>query len=321
MATLRGVIERVDEIKPNAFSAAAKTAWLNECEGMVQTEVILLALCDVIQYDYAADSEKVLLAEPPHDKIYWTYLCALIDFANGEYNKYHNTMQLFNAYFGEYMRWYARRYRPADGRGEERGYYISAYAIAVKHGYEGTEEEWLASLHGEAGPKGDKGEKGDKGDKGDAGTMDITPESGCTVTGLLKGASGAVTAAVEGEDYIGVSGGKALPRRISTRTESITADELMLDSTESGRIFLCRSARSMCVTLLPDPQEPLPAVYDADAEIELVRMGTGEVEIAAASGVTLYCAAEAPYMISGQYESACLKHIGPNTWLLQGAIE
>lgn len=35
---------------------------------------------------------------------------------------------------------------------------LSAYAIAVKNGFEGTEEEWLASL---------KGEKGDKGDKGD----------------------------------------------------------------------------------------------------------------------------------------------------------
>ena len=27
-------------------------------------------------------------------------------------------------------------------------YYVTAYAIAVKHGFEGTEEEWLASLQG-----------------------------------------------------------------------------------------------------------------------------------------------------------------------------
>ncbi len=31
------------------------------------------------------------------------------------------------------------------------GYYYSAYGIAVKHGYVGTEEEWLASLKGERG--------------------------------------------------------------------------------------------------------------------------------------------------------------------------
>lgn len=36
----------------------------------------------------------------------------------------------------------------------------SAYEIAVEHGYQGTEEQWLESL---------KGVKGDKGDKGDPG--------------------------------------------------------------------------------------------------------------------------------------------------------
>lgn len=48
----------------------------------------------------------------------------------------------------------------------------SAYEIAVENGFEGTEEEWLASLKGqdgEDGKDGADGEKGDKGDKGDAG--------------------------------------------------------------------------------------------------------------------------------------------------------
>ena len=31
-----------------------------------------------------------------------------------------------------------------------RGYYITAYGIAVKHGFKGTEEEWLESLVGKA---------------------------------------------------------------------------------------------------------------------------------------------------------------------------
>lgn len=33
-------------------------------------------------------------------------------------------------------------------------YYLTAYAIAVKHGFRGTEEEWLASLVGPTGPQG-----------------------------------------------------------------------------------------------------------------------------------------------------------------------
>ena len=55
---------------------------------------------------------------------------------------------------------------------------LSAFEIALKNGFEGTEDEWLASLRGSTGiqgPKGDKGDtgeqgpKGDKGDKGDTG--------------------------------------------------------------------------------------------------------------------------------------------------------
>lgn len=39
---------------------------------------------------------------------------------------------------------------------------LSAYEIAVKNGFEGTEQEWLNSLVGPQGPQGPKGEKGDK---------------------------------------------------------------------------------------------------------------------------------------------------------------
>lgn len=50
----------------------------------------------------------------------------------------------------------------------------SAYGIALKHGFVGTEDEWIASLKGDKGDpgeKGDQGEKGDTGEKGDAGEV------------------------------------------------------------------------------------------------------------------------------------------------------
>lgn len=152
---LRNLLDYVDDIKPNAFTNETKTAWVNEVEGMVQTEVMLLAIEDVVTYTYAEHANTELFAKPPHDKIYGAYLCAMIDFANGEYNKYSNTMQMFNAYYGEYMRWYAQRYRPADEVAVFKGYYLSAFSLALKHGFVGTEDEWLASL------KGDKGEPGE----------------------------------------------------------------------------------------------------------------------------------------------------------------
>ena len=42
----------------------------------------------------------------------------------------------------------------------------SAYDLAVTLGFEGTEQEWIASLKGDKGDKGDTGETGSKGDSG-----------------------------------------------------------------------------------------------------------------------------------------------------------
>jgi hypothetical protein len=40
---------------------------------------------------------------------------------------------------------------------------VTAYAIAVKNGFEGTEVDWLASLKGVKGDRGEKGEQGARG--------------------------------------------------------------------------------------------------------------------------------------------------------------
>ena len=99
--TVAQVIRMVDDIKPNAFSDETKTQWISECEGLVQTEILLLAVDDCRSYTFERDADTVLLAKPPHDKLYWAYLSAMVDFGNGEYEKYQNTMQLFNSHYSE----------------------------------------------------------------------------------------------------------------------------------------------------------------------------------------------------------------------------
>lgn len=66
----------------------------------------------------------------------------------------------------------------------------SAYEIAVDHGYVGTEEEWLASLHGATGAQGPQGPQGPQGEQGVSGgmlfpIMDFDAETGVlTISGL-----------------------------------------------------------------------------------------------------------------------------------------
>lgn len=249
--TIKEIIDFVDGIKPNAFSNQQKTMWLNEVEGLVQTDIMLLARSSIVSYVYEAawsgpgvcfpdhatvsfpvapgfrvgglitirdlqryadnnltnlkikevssdgkalrfdadtfaatgaepemtaavvdfdGSATEMLASPPHHKIYYTYLMAMIDFANGEYGKYQNTMTLFNTFFSSYSKWFADRFQPADGRCEERGYYLSAYAIAVKHGFSGSEAQFLSAL------------KGDRGNDG-AGIVSIAKTSGSGAPG------------------------------------------------------------------------------------------------------------------------------------------
>lgn len=114
MATLKEVIDGVKAEKPNAFVPETLTRWINEIEGKVQTEVFLIAPVDVIQYTYEENQNTPLLVDPPHDKLYYAYLAARIDFANGEYERYSNTMQMANDCYEEFVRWFARNYHPAD---------------------------------------------------------------------------------------------------------------------------------------------------------------------------------------------------------------
>ena len=115
---LREAIEKGDLTTPNAFSPEAKTEWINEVEGMVQTQVLLFASEEIITYNYLENAETELLVSEPHSKIYPSYLRAMMDFTNGDYTRYQNTMGIFNSQFREFMAWFATNYRPADTPGE-----------------------------------------------------------------------------------------------------------------------------------------------------------------------------------------------------------
>lgn len=151
------LFERLRKLKPvpAEIDDTILLDWLNQLEGQILHEIFLLALSEITPY--SATPTEALAAPYPYDGIYLLWMEAQVDFANGEYERYTNTMQRYNAAWNDLARHIAKCIRPVYGRAVEQGYYLSAYGIAKAHGYTGTEAEWLASLKGAAGEPGKDG--------------------------------------------------------------------------------------------------------------------------------------------------------------------
>lgn len=108
--TVEEVIRRADDIRPdNAFSEEQKLNWVAELEGRLLTEVLLLEPEEVEseKIDYSEGGmDRELSAPWPHDTLYILWLMARMDEANGEYDRYQNAMQVFNAAWDGFLRWY-----------------------------------------------------------------------------------------------------------------------------------------------------------------------------------------------------------------------
>lgn len=151
------LFERLRKLKPvpAEIDDTILLDWLNQVEGQILHEIFLLALSEITPY--ATTPTEALAAPYPYDGIYLLWMEAQVDFANGEYERYTNTMQRYNTAWNDLARHIAKCIRPVYGRAVEQGYYLSAYGIAKAHGYTGTEAEWLASLKGAAGEPGKDG--------------------------------------------------------------------------------------------------------------------------------------------------------------------
>lgn len=205
--TVKEAMSKAQELTGTAISEGTLCAWLSELDGRLMFEFYHGETWT--PYATPADDGAELLVPFPWDMAYVHWLEAMCYYTNGEYDRYGNAMTMFEAKMGDYRKFVTRTNLPVTpdqikGTGGSGGsvllpgsrsalwYFLSAYAVAVKHGYSGTEEEWLASLKGETGPQGAKGDpftysdfteaqlaaltgpqgaKGDTGEKGDTGAQ------------------------------------------------------------------------------------------------------------------------------------------------------
>lgn len=209
-----------------AVDQSVMCRWLSELDG--QLSLTLYKTDSIIQYQMPGENEEspVLLVPYPWDGMYIHYLEAMCYYTTGDFGRYQNSMAMFNLGEKRFREWCIRMHYPALGdtlKEMAEGttavvdptsalsnikYYLSAYAIAVKHGYNGSEEQWLESLvgpqgekgtpftyadftpaqlaaltgpqgpQGETGPRGEKGDTGAQGPKGDTGEQGPKGETG-----------------------------------------------------------------------------------------------------------------------------------------------
>lgn len=108
-------LRAADDIRPNALLPATKLRWLAELDARIALDVMLMDISEANNFKYTVeDKDSELLVHFPHDRLYTLYLIAQIDFANGELSRYQDDKELFNAAWGEFVRWFARTYEPAQ---------------------------------------------------------------------------------------------------------------------------------------------------------------------------------------------------------------
>ena len=114
--TIMDALYRIDEVKPNSYSLDEKIKWLSSLDGVIKNEIIDTHEGgeDVVFNGYNADTDLTteLLVKAPYDDIYIRWAEMQIDYSNGEYGKYNNSMEVYNTAYTAYANYYNRTHMP-----------------------------------------------------------------------------------------------------------------------------------------------------------------------------------------------------------------
>ena len=114
--TLIEAINRIDSLKPNAYTPTEKTEWLSQLEGMIKRDIIDTHEggdgMEFNGYDDETPTDTELIVKAPYDDIYIHWLESKIDYYNSEYEKYNNSITRFNDAYQDFSNNYNRTNMP-----------------------------------------------------------------------------------------------------------------------------------------------------------------------------------------------------------------
>ena len=114
--TINEAITRLRDIKPNQYADDVLVGWLSEVEAKIYLENIVwhddAEQEHPLPYQPEEDKNTVLRIPEPYSNVYIRYMEAQIDYYNGEYIRYANSMTMYNVALSEYADWYNRCHMP-----------------------------------------------------------------------------------------------------------------------------------------------------------------------------------------------------------------
>ena len=113
--TIIEAINRIDALKHNTYSQSDKVNWLSRLDAMVKKFIIDTHEGDAVTftgYDDSTDTETELLIPAPFDEAYLRWMEAQIDYYNGEYEKYNNSVLMYQTTYDGYANYYNRNHMP-----------------------------------------------------------------------------------------------------------------------------------------------------------------------------------------------------------------
>ena len=114
--TIIEAISRVDALKHNTYTQTDKVQWLSRLDWMVKKHIIDThegaEEVSFTGYDDSTDLQTELLVPAPYDEVYLRWMEAQIDYHNGEYGKYNNSIEMFNTAYEGFQNYYNRTHMP-----------------------------------------------------------------------------------------------------------------------------------------------------------------------------------------------------------------
>ena len=102
--TIETLINKVNEEKPSSFGTTRLVAFINEIEREVAEQ-----LHEPFDEPYTEnDTDVELMAPAPYDRLYVSYVKAMIDYANEELESYSNNQAQHGQDFQDFVDWVVR---------------------------------------------------------------------------------------------------------------------------------------------------------------------------------------------------------------------